>query len=242
MEPTRFPDGIVTKFADENLVKPNVIVGFVGAGLAGPIAVGHIISEMKFNEFACMRSRHLPPASVFIRGKLQHPFRFYSHTLTNTCAVICETTIQMDGVYDIISAIFDWLDQINAKELVILDGIASEVHDGVAYYAGEDDAHGITKKPGINLIEKGFLTGISGGMLDECLLHDVHGSALLVKANKDNADPEAASTLVNVINTLYGFDVQTEQLLRNSAQINNTFSELSKHYTRHREQTRGMYM
>lgn len=242
MQPTRFPNAIVKEFADTKLVRPTVIAGFVGAGLVGPIAVEHIVSDQKFVEFGCMRSRYLPPAAVFIRGHLQHPFRFYSHEPTNTCAIICETTIHMDGIYDIISAIFDWIKLKNAKDLVILDGIASDAHDGVAYYAAEKGAHDDAIPSGTTMISKGFLTGISGGLLDECLLHDVRGSALLVKAKKDGADPAAAATLVDAINSLHSLNVPSESLRSNTVQIDDKFAELSQRYTKHRDETHGMYM
>lgn len=242
MTSSRFPDALVKEFADTNLQRPIVIAGFVGAGIVGPIAAAHIISETKSDEFACMRSRHLPPAAVFIRGHLQHPFRFYSDTQTNTCVIICETTIQMDGIYDIISAIFDWIKSKNARELVILDGIASDDHDDIAYYAAEKDTHHASSSSNITMISRGFLTGISGGLLDECLLHNVRGSALLVKAKKDGPDPNAAATLVEAINSLYNMGIPTESLRSNTAQIGDKFSELSKRYTTHRDETRGMYM
>ncbi len=242
VEPTRFPNAIVTEFADTDTKCKTLVAGFVGAGLVGPIAAGHIVAETGMDEFACMRSRHLPPAAVFIRGHLQHPFRFYSNKSTGMCAIICETTIQMDGVYDIISAIFDWIKSKNAQELVILDGIASDSHDDVAYYAAEKDLHSVEKSSGIQMISRGFLTGISGGLLDECLLHNVRGSAILVKAKKDGPDPAAAATLVEAINSLYRTDISTESLRSNTLQIGDKFSELSKRYTRHRDETHGMYM
>lgn len=235
----RFPDAEVAEFADPKLKSPTVIAGFVGAGLAGPIAAGHIISQTSAREFACMRSRHLPPAAVFIRGHLQHPFRFYSHAASDTCVIICETTIHMDGVYDIISAIFDWIRSRNAQRLIILDGIAGESHDGVAYYAAEEGG----KVPqNATAIPRGFLTGISGGLLDECLLHDVCGSALLARASGDSPDPLAAATLVEAANSMCNLGVDAAPLRAQSEQIGHGLSELSRKYTSHRDEARGMYM
>lgn len=242
MDSNGFPGGAVREFAPVKLGSPTVIAGFVGAGLVGPIAAGHIAAEMRLKEFACMRSRHLPPAAVFLRGHLQHPFRFYADEATDTCVIMCETTIHMEGVYDIISAIFDWITSKGARELVILDGIASDQHDGAAYYAAEKDTHHAASSSKIKMISRGFLTGISGGLLDECLLHDVRGSALLVRARKDGADPGAAATLVDALDSIYKIGVSAEPLRADSAQIGDKFAELSRKYTAHRDETRGMYM
>jgi len=232
----------VREFSSVRLEEPTVMAGFVGAGLVGPLAVGHIVESMGFAEFACMRSRHIPPAAVFLRGHLQHPFRLYAHEGTNTCAIVCEITLPVEGIHDIVSATFDWLASRGASELVVLDGIAGEAHDGRAYYAAERDTHHAEAVPGISMITRGYIAGISGGLLDECLLHDVRGSALLVRANRDAADPGAAATLVNAVNSLYGTRVDASPLLKDAGEIEDTYSELSRRYARHRGEARGMYM
>lgn len=232
----------VKEFSPVSLERPTVLAGFVGAGLVGPLAVGHIVESMGFTEFACMRSRHIPPAAVFLRGHLQHPFRLYAHEASNTCAIICEITLPAEGIHDIVSATFDWLTSRGAVELAVLDGIAGDAHDGRAYYAAERDTHHADAVPGISMISRGYIAGISGGLLDECLLHDVRGTALLVRANRDAADPGAAATLVNAVNSLYGTAVDASPLLKDAGEIEDTYSELSRRYARHRGEARGMYM
>ena len=51
------------------LKTPIVFAGFVGAGLVGPLSVGYIIDKLKMEEIAYLRSRHLPPSTVFMQGR-----------------------------------------------------------------------------------------------------------------------------------------------------------------------------
>ena len=76
--------------------------GFVGAGLVGPLAINHIITELKMTEIAVMRSKYLPPSTVFMRGRLRHPFRFYANSEGTVCAIICEITLRMEGLYSLV--------------------------------------------------------------------------------------------------------------------------------------------
>ncbi|MEX1996686.1 MAG: PAC2 family protein, partial [Nitrosopumilaceae archaeon] len=85
-----FPEAQVYELKKIKLDNPIIFAGFVGAGLAGPIAVGYIIEKLKMKEIGYMRSRHLPPATVFIQGRLRHPFRFYANKSGTVCAIICE--------------------------------------------------------------------------------------------------------------------------------------------------------
>ena len=69
------------------LKSPIVFAGFVGAGLVGPLSVGYMIDKLKMKEIAYLRSRHLPPSTVFMQGRLRHPFRLYSNDDGTICAI-----------------------------------------------------------------------------------------------------------------------------------------------------------
>src|SRR5207245_5839967 len=122
------------------LNSPIVFAGFVGAGLVGPIAVGYMIEKLKMKEIGYMRSKYLPPATVFIQGRLRHPFRFYSNKSGTICAIICEITLRLEGLYTIASAILEWGEKNGSEEIIILDGVPSkEKHDQKAFCAAEED-------------------------------------------------------------------------------------------------------
>ena len=99
------------------------------------LRINQIIEKLEMKEIGVMRSRFLPPSTVFMRGRLRHPFRFYANKEGTICAIICEITLRMEGVYSIVSSILDWADKNGSKEIVILDGVASEEHDDKAYCA-----------------------------------------------------------------------------------------------------------
>jgi len=240
--PQDFPDAEVFETAKIDLKSPIIFAGFVGAGLVGPLSISHIIEKLKMKEIAVMRSRFLPPSTVFIRGRLRHPFRFYANKEGTICAIICEITLRMEGVYSIVSSILDWADKKGSKEIVILDGVASEEHDEKAYCAAEEDLVRAMANANISLIPQGFITGIPGGILNECLVREIQGLTLLAKANKINPDPAAASTLIEAINRFYNMDIGVEELKRERDRLHEDFSELSQKYLEHREELSGMYM
>ena len=103
------------------LNSPIVFAGFVGAGLVGPLSVGYMIDKLEMQEIGYLRSKHLPPSTVFMQGRLRHPFRLYSNKKGTICAVICEITLRVDGLYDIVSTILDWAEKNGSHEIVILD-------------------------------------------------------------------------------------------------------------------------
>lgn len=237
-----FPDAEVFEIEKVNLNSPIIFAGFVGAGLVGPLSINHIIEKLEMREIGVMRSKYLPPSTVFIRGRLRHPFRFYANKEGTICAIICEITLRMEGLYTIVSSILDWAATKGSKEIVILDGVASDEHDDKAYCAAEEDLVRTMADADISLIPQGFITGIPGGILNECLVREIQGLTLLAKANKVNPDPEAASTLIEAINRFYDMDIGIEELQKERDRLHEDFSELSQKYVEHREELSGMYM
>jgi len=221
---------------------PIIFAGFVGPGLAGPLSVGYMIEKLKMQEVGYLRSKYLPPSTVFIQGRLRHPFRFYSNKTGTICAVICEVTLRMEGLYNIASTILDWAQRKGTKELVILDGVASDEHDNKTFCAAEEDLCRIMSDKGISMISQGFITGIPGSILNECIIRKVRAITLLVKASHTSPDPLAAATLIEAVNRVYGLAIDTKELRKQKEKIGIEFKELSEKYKEHRQADSGMYM
>lgn len=237
-----FPEAEVFEIKKIELNSPIIFAGFVGAGLVGSLSISHIIEELKMEEIGLMRSKYLPPSTVFMKGRLRHPFRFYANKDGTICAIICEITLRMEGLYSLVSAILDWSEKKGSKEIVILDGIPSEEHDDKAYCAAKEDLVRMMADKDISMIPQGFITGIPGGILNECIVRKIQGVALLAKANKASPDPIAASTLIEALNRFYDMKIDTSSLEKEKERIHSEFNELSQKYVKHREEFSGMYM
>ena len=94
----------------------------------------------------------------------------------------------------------------------------------------------------ISLIPQGFITGIPGGILNECLVREIQGLTLLAKANKTEPDSGAAATLIEALNRFYDMEINTSELKKDKDRIHSEFNELSQKYVKHREEISGMYM
>ena len=166
---TNIPEAEIYEIGKNDLKNPTIFAGFVGAGLAGTIAIDHMINELGMKEVGFLRSKHLPPSTVFMQGRLRHPFRIYSNDDGSICAIICEIIISKDGIYNIAMAILEWAEKKGSTEIIVLDGVAASKHDGEAFFAAEVDLCRIMEENDIKMIPQGFITGISGGILNECL-------------------------------------------------------------------------
>lgn len=241
MKDRRSSDEEVYEIKKTILKSPIVFAGFVGAGLVGPLSVGYIIDKLKMEEIGYLRSRHLPPSTVFIQGRLRHPFRLYSNNDGTICAIICEITLPF-GLHDIVSTILNWAEKNGSHEIVILDGVAATTHDNKAFCAAEEDLCRVMEGNDIKMIPQGFITGVAGGLLNECLVRKIQGVTLLVKASEKGADPLAAATLVEAVNRAYNMNIDTTDLRKDKKKIGADFKELSDKYVEHKKIDSNMYM
>ena len=236
------PEAEIYETGKNNLKNPTIFVGFVGAGLVGTIAIDHMINELGMKEVGFLRSKHLPPSTVFMQGRLRHPFRIYSNDDGSICAIICEIIISKDGIYNIAMAILEWAEKKGSTEIIVLDGVAASKHDGEAFFAAEVDLCRIMEENDIKMIPQGFITGISGGILNECLIRKIRGVTLLVKADEMTPDPVAAATIIEAVNRLYDTEIDTSNLKKQKKQLGVELRELSDKYTEHKKIDSNMYM
>ncbi len=236
------PEAEIYETGKNNLKNPTIFVGFVGAGLAGTIAIDHMINELGMKEVGFLRSKHLPPSTVFMQGRLRHPFRIYSNDDGSICAIICEIIISKDGIYNIAMAILEWAEKKGSTEIIVLDGVAASKHDGEAFFAAEVDLCRIMEENDIKMIPQGFITGISGGILNECLIRKIRGVTLLVKADEMTPDPVAATTIIEAVNRLYETEIDISNLKKQKKQLGVELRELSDKYTEHKKIDSNMYM
>ena len=236
------PEAEIYEVGKNKLKNPTIFVGFVGAGLVGTIAIDHMINELNMKEVGFLRSKHLPPSTVFMQGRLRHPFRIYSNNDGSVCAIICEIIISKDGIYNIAMAILDWAEKKGSNEIIVLDGVADSKHDGETFFAAEVDLCRIMEENDIKMIPQGFITGISGGILNECLIRKIRGVTLLVKADEMMPDPVAAATIIEAVNRLYEIGIDTKNLKKQRKQMSADLKELSDKYSEHKKLDNGMYM
>jgi len=145
-------------------------------------------------------------------------------------------------LHDIVNTILDWAEKKGSHEIVILDGVASTSHDDKAFCAAEEDLCRVMEDNDIKMIPQGFITGVAGGLLNECLVRKIQGVTLLVKANDKGPDPLAAATLVEAVNRAYDMNIDTTELRKEKKRIDADFKELSDKYTEHRKIDSNMYM
>lgn len=209
-----------------------VVVGFPGHGLVGSIAAKYIVKELDLKVVGFIRSPLIPPLAVFLDGILAYPYRIYSSDDSDIAVLIGESPAPVQAYYYIAQAVLDWGVQVGAEEVVCLDGFSTGQSSNDVYLVAEPDIK--TKFEGIDLPrpQTGYIGGLSGALLNETILRDIDGYSLLVSTQSQFPDPIGAAKLIEVLNDIKGFQVNTASLISDGEKIRNTMQEFADR-TRH---------
>jgi uncharacterized protein len=222
----------VVDFEKMSFNKPIVFGGFVGPGLVGLVTTGYIIEKLNLHEIAHVRSQHIPPVVVFVGAKLRHPFRIYSDDEGKIVALICEMPIDIEGLYEISSVLLDWVEQVKASEIVILDGVpvSGIPEDRKAFSVADESRIEDLQKKGVEAIQSAMISGIGGSILNQCLTRRVRGVSLLSPVSIDIPDPGAPLVLIKAVNQIYDLNIETSELEENVKRLNARLNELAEQY------------
>ncbi|MFW9847621.1 MAG: proteasome assembly chaperone family protein [Candidatus Thorarchaeota archaeon] len=226
------PEAQVVQTADVTMESPLLVCGFPSAGVVGTIAANTIIDQFKMTEIAHVRSKYMPPAAVFIDGRLRHPFRIYASESHNLLVVTTELPIAEDGIYHVSSILLDWAASLGVKETVVLDGIPVQglpTSRKVLYAAEEEKIKDLEADSEMEILQKGIISGIAGSILSETLCRSMIGFALLTPAIVMIPDPEGAVKLLSALNRLYGVGVELHELQESGDKIREQMGEVAEH-------------
>lgn len=211
------------------LKDPTIIEGFPSVGLVGAIATEYIAGELKLKEIGFINSRHMPPVILVKDGEPKAPIRIYARE--DLVVIVSDTAVPTNLAHDIAEEIVAWAKKRNVQRIVSVGGIQHPEDEGkISVYALSPFPKLLreAKRKGIPPVELGFLTGVMGLLMMECVENDMPIIGLLADAHYGYPDPAAATLVIDTLNRLLNLKINTKPLLDASKKIEKRFSTLMK--------------
>lgn len=207
---------------------PIVIEGFPGIGLVGNITCQHVIEELEMKYIGSIDSRYFPPLAVLFNGIIFMPVRIYEAAKKDIVVVISDIPIHPTASYDISKALVDWMQKINAANIVSIAGIATTTGERRVFGGATNNEMLEKIKDKTEIFQVGTISGISGSIMTECFLRNLPAVSLLGETPGPNPDPRAAVEVINVLNKIFDLSINTEKLLSQAEQIELELSKLAE--------------
>lgn len=207
---------------------PLVIEGFPGIGLVGNIACQHIIEELKMKYMGSIDSKYFPPLAVLFNGIVYMPVRIYESSKDDIVVIISDIPIHPTASYDISKVLIDWMQAINARNVVSIAGIATATGQRRVFGGATNDELLEMIKDKTEIFQVGTISGISGSIMTDCFLRGLPAVSLLGETPGPNPDPRAAVEVIKVLNKIYGLSISADKLLSQAEQIELELSKLAE--------------
>ncbi len=211
-----------------------IVAGFPGHGLVGNIAAKHMIKELDLSWIGSIRSPLIPPVSVFIDGVLAYPYRIYGDKERKICVLIGEAPCPPQAYYYLANAVLDWAIGIGTKQVICLDGFIADPRDqktNKVYLVAEPQVYEQNEdlmKYDFPKPHTGFISGLSGAIMNEALLTPIEGFSLLISLTTPYPDPGGAAKLIDAINQIKNLEIDTSKLIEDAEKIQKSLMELSE--------------
>jgi uncharacterized protein len=215
---------------EAKLKQPIVFMSFLDNSAIGVMTLKYVIENLKMSQFAHISSPYIPPVTVFVAGKLRHPFRLYSDLEGKYCIVISDIPVYPEGYYEISNVISDWLKQINPRIVVNIDGFpVDSIVDGQRIFGvGDKNAISMLQQNKIPLAQSALITGMGGAILNESILRKLPLMSLLAVTVEGIPDPAA----VEAMNSLFEMKIETGPLKETTSKYHEEMKRIMDDYAK----------
>lgn len=222
----------IAEHADLDLEEPMLVEGLPGVGLVGKIAANHLVETFEMEFFASCHCEGLPRTAVYEEGDraIRPPVRVYADEKRDLLVLQSDVPVSPDSAPEFAACVTGWFAERDVTP-ICLSGLPSE-KDGVPkmYGVGTGDTQELLAEQDIGLpTESGMISGPSGALLAEASEQELDAIGLVVEANPQFPDPEAARTLlVDAIEPLLAVEIDTEKLVEQAEEIADAREKLAR--------------
>jgi len=185
-----------------------VVAAFPSVGLVSTITATYLITTLPTDQVTALESPDFPSISMIYASKPKFPARVYASRKEKVAIFICEMPLPMSTHRPVAYALMKWAKDHGCRQIVPLEGLPAELDapltgEPTVWGVGSTDrARAELKKRGIQQLESGMISGVTGILLNEGRWRDVDVIALLAEARLALPDATAAVGLVKVLDTL----------------------------------------
>ncbi len=194
-----------------------LVQGFPGFGLIGTITTEFLIDTLKAELIGTVLFPDIPTMVAIHDGKLVNPVGIFYDKKTNLAILHVITSVA--GIeWKLTEAILEVAKQLEAKEIVSLEGVASPMADGTGgepdarcfFYTTLAGAAARFQKSKTQLLKEGILIGVTGALL---IKEAKNLSCIFVETHTGLPDSKAAAEIIKVLDGYLGLKLDPKPLL-----------------------------
>ena len=212
----------IKELAEVKLRNPFLIEGLPGLGLVGKIATRYLIKHLRAERFAHLYSPHFP-YFVLVNKKgsvrlLRGTFHFWKNQNGENDLMFFTGDSQaqtIEGQYEISDCILGFAKKHSVKMIVTVGGYRMEVKDKPKVIAAATNPELLNRALQAKAVVSSMgspIVGTAGLILGLARFQKIDALCLLGETRGYLPDPKAANSVLEVLQALFGFDVDLTDL------------------------------
>ncbi|MBN2141796.1 proteasome assembly chaperone family protein [Candidatus Woesearchaeota archaeon] len=202
---------IVLKKTPQN---PIIIEGFPGFGLVGTITTEFLLDHLKAEMIGEFHYQELAPIAAVHKGALVNPMAIWYVPQRNI--VLLHTILNVKGFeWEIANAISEMAKKMKAKQIIGLEGVATDDLSGEAkaYYYGDKKLEACGASP----VKESIIMGVSSALM----LRNPKTSCIFASTHSQLPDSKAAAKLIEILDKYLDLNVDYKPLLKQAEEFEN---------------------
>ncbi len=197
-----------------------ILEGFQGVGLVGTLAAQYIVDQEKADVVGYMDVPQLPPIAILANGKIRLPIRIhhFKKGKNNFLVFESELPIPQNLVNPIARAISEFAKKNKVKEIISFEGLAVPKIplEAKVYWISNNRSKFEKRMKSVKLLNSGIVIGVSAALLIQSKTKKVPAAVLMSEAHANFPDGIAAASIIKSINKIYGLNINTSPLEKES--------------------------
>ena len=207
------------EFTEEKPKNPIIIEGFPGFGFVSTITTEYIIKHLDAKPIGRIVSDKILPIAAVHKNEVVYPLEIFYDKKTNI--VIVQAVTPVEGLeWRLADAIIELAKEVNAKEIIGLEGVASQEeikNSNVFFYANKKDRKKNLEEIKLKPLQEGIIIGVTGALLMK--VKELPFSCFFVETNTGLPDNKAAAELIRVLDNYLGLTIDPKPLLKKAQEV-----------------------
>jgi uncharacterized protein len=220
-------------FLEKKPKNPIIIEGFPGFGFVSTITTEFLIEHLNAKPIGRMETNHIMPMVAMHNSKLVEPLGIFYDSVHNI--IISHAITNVAGLeWDIADKLSVLAKELNAKEVISLEGVASNNPETNAFfYTNISKAAEALKKLKLEPLKEGIIMGVTGALL---LKASYPITALFVETHSQLPDSRAAAKLIEILDKYLTLKVDYKPLLQKAEQFEAKLKTLMEQSNKSKEE------
>ena len=209
-----------------------LVVTFPGPGMAGISATQYLIEQLGLEETGHIQATGLPAITPYADGRPYHHTRLFSGPDLACTFLISELPIPVQLSEPFGRILLDWIDDRAVEEVALLTSIPwLEPVDDLYYVASDDYRDQRLTDVDLSPLDGGFLTGANASLIARAMDTTLRVGVIATSVDpRVLLDANAAVRLVEGLDRIYEFDVETDELRQFADRTHQHYEGLAAQY------------